>query len=117
MSMMPEAKFRRLVVNDVWNLPSTPGPLDSKSMGARMVEEERRDRAEDRKQFEQRRLVNLRQWRLDVAAAKKAGVKREAYDKPLTFNELTAYNPPKPAFRNVQQQRDRDRNYMASRVY
>lgn len=109
--------FRRLVVNDVWNLPNGAAPLDAKSMGERMVEEERRERAEERKQFEQRRRENLAQWRQDVAGAKEAGVKLYPYDPPLVFNALTAYNPPRPVFRNNQQQRDRPRNYMANRVY
>ena len=69
--------------------------MDCTSTGTRMLEEERREKAEDDKLLARRRLQNLQQWRTDVEAAKAAGVKQYPYDAPLTFNERTAYDPPR----------------------
>jgi hypothetical protein len=114
---MDAKKFQRLVINDVWNVPVYAPGLDAASIGAQMAEDERLDKAEDRKVLDQRRLDNLARWRADVEAGKAGGtVFLYPYDKPLKFPELTAYELPGPPIRQQPQQRNRPA-WAAGRVY
>jgi hypothetical protein len=91
--------------------------MDYRSVGSRMLADERRGDAADKVLLQERRRENLRIWREAVVTADESGVKLYPNDPPREFPERTAYDVPRPALPNSQHPSNNRTRVAQGRVY